>query len=140
MTKLFPLAGVLALLALPAAAQAPPGAVARPVAVIDATMSGQPILLPQGPMQVTVTETTLPAGGVIAAHKHPFPRYAYIQEGALEVTNLDTGAVVVLRAGMFAVESRDQWHRAVALDGKPARLLVIDQAPPGQVNIVGRTP
>lgn len=140
MTKLFPLAAALALMAAPAAAQAPPGAIAKPVAVIDTTMSGQPILLPQGPIRVTVTETTLPAGGVIAAHKHPFPRYGYIQEGALEVTNLDTGTVQVLRAGMFAVESRDQWHQAVALDGKPVTLLVIDQAPPGQVNIVRKAP
>ncbi|MES2341760.1 MAG: cupin domain-containing protein [Pseudomonadota bacterium] len=140
MTKLFPLAAILALLALPAAAQTPPGAVAVPVAVIDATMSGQPILLPQGPVQVTVTETTIPAGGAIPAHKHPFPRYAYILEGALKVTNLDTGTVQMLKAGMFAVEARDQWHTGVSLEGKPAKLLVIDQTPPGQANMVRKAP
>lgn len=138
--KFLPIAAALALTALPAAAQAPPGSVARPVAQAETTQSGQPILLPQGPVQVTVTETSVAAGGAITPHKHPFPRYAYILEGALRVTNLDTGTVTMLKAGDFAVEARDQWHRAEPLDGKGARLLVIDQTPPGQVNLVRKAP
>jgi hypothetical protein len=38
------------------------------------------------------------------------------------------------------VEAIDQWHSGEALDGKPVRLLVVDQAPPGQVNVVMKTP
>ncbi len=138
--KFLSLAAALAFAAAPAAAQAPPGSVAKPVAQINTTMSGQPILLPQGPVQVTVTETSVPAGGVIAPHKHPFPRYAYILEGALQVTNLDTGTVTILKAGDFAVEALDQWHKAEPQDGKGAKLLVIDQTPPGQVNMVRKAP
>ncbi|WP_340643654.1 cupin domain-containing protein [Phenylobacterium sp.] len=134
------LAAALALVSAPAAAQAPPGSVARPVAQLDATQSGQQILLPQGPVRVTVTETSVPAGGAITPHKHPFPRYAYIMEGALKVTNLDTGTVTMLKAGDFAVEALDQWHKAEPLDGKGAKLLVIDQTPPGQANMVREAP
>ena len=130
----------LALGAMPAAAQAPPGAVARSVAQVDATQSGQPILLPQGPVQVTVTETSVAAGGAITPHKHPFPRYAYILEGRLRVTNLDTGTVTMLKAGDFAAEALNQWHRAEPLDGLGAKLLVIDQTPPGQGNMVRKAP
>ena len=125
---------------MPAAAQAPPGAVARSVAQVDATQSGQPILLPQGPVQVTVTETSVAAGGAITPHKHPFPRYAYILEGRLRVTNLDTGTVTMLKAGDFAAEALNQWHRAEPLDGLGAKLLVIDQTPPGQGNMVRKAP
>nr|QQZ49470.1 hypothetical protein JKL49_21185 [Phenylobacterium glaciei] len=64
--KFLPLAAALVLIAAPAAAQAPPGSVAKPVGQFNTTMSGQPILLPQGPVQVTVTETSVPAGGLIA--------------------------------------------------------------------------
>ena len=110
------------------------------MAQINTTMSGQPILLPQGPVQVTVTETSVPAGGLIAPHKHPFPRYAYIMEGALKVTNLDTGTVTMLKAGDFSVEALDQWHKAEPQDGKGAKLLVIDQTAPGQVNMVRKAP
>ncbi|MBP7817950.1 MAG: cupin domain-containing protein [Phenylobacterium sp.] len=138
--KFLPLAAALALAAGPAAAQTAPGSVARPVAQVNTTQSGQPILLPQGPVQVTVTETSVPAGGAITPHKHPFPRYAYVLEGALKVTNLDTGTVTMLKAGDFAVEARDQWHSAEPLNGQGAKLLVIDQTPPGQVNMVRKTP
>ena len=135
-----PLAAALALVAAPASAQAPPGSVAKPVAQINTTMSGQPILLPQGPVQVTVTETSIPGDGLIAPHKHPFPRYAYIMEGALKVTNLDTGTVTILKAGDFSVEALDQWHKAEPQGGKGAKLLVIDQTAPGQVNMVRKAP
>ena len=138
--KFLPIVAALALGPMPAAAQAPPGAIARPVAQLDATQSGQPILLPQGPVQVTVTETSVPAGGAITPHRHPFPRYAYILEGALKVTNLDTGTVTMLKAGDFAAEALNQWHRAEPLDGMGARLLVIDQTPPGQGNMVRKAP
>ncbi|HEX5379678.1 MAG TPA: hypothetical protein VFW47_13965, partial [Phenylobacterium sp.] len=87
---------ILALAAWPALAwaQSPPSApVSTPVGAYEATGSGQPILLPQGPLRVTVSRTDLAAGGAIPPHKHPFQRYNYVLEGAVRVTNLDTGAV-----------------------------------------------
>ena len=128
---------VLALaLAFPAGALAQSAPVSTPVGVYEATVSGQPIALPQGPVKVTVSRTDLPAGGLIPPHKHPFPRYNYVIEGGVKVTNLDTGQVQEFRAGQFIVEAVGQWHKGEALDNKPAALLAIDQAPPGQVNMI----
>ena len=56
------------------------------------------------------------------------------------MTNLDTGTVTMLKAGDFSVEALDQWHRAEPLEGKGARLLVIDQTTPGQVNMIRQAP
>lgn len=119
---------------------APVSPTSRPLAAFEATQSGQPILLPEGPVTVSVSETTIPPGGTIAAHKHPFQRYAYVLAGRVRVTNLDTGAVAELSPGDFGVEARGQWHQGEALGATEVRLLVIDQAPPGQANMVRRDP
>ncbi len=131
-----------ALLALagPALAADPPGPVSTPVTVTTTTWSGQPLTLPQGPVAVTVSRTDLPAGGVLPIHRHPYPRYAYVLSGRLQAVNLDTGATSELKAGEFTVDPIDQWHKAWALDGQPASLLIIDQAPPGQGNMVRKAP
>lgn len=130
----------LGLAAATACAEPPVSPTSRPLAVFEVTQGGQPILLPQGPVRVGVSETTIPAGGMIAAHKHPYQRFAYILAGRVKVTNLDTGAVVELSPGDFGVEARDQWHQGQALGGDAVRMLVIDQTPPGQANMVRRDP
>ncbi len=130
----------LAFCASAASAADPPGPVSTPVGVATTTLSGQPITLPQGPVTVTVTRTDLPAGGVLPIHKHPYPRYAYVISGRLKAVNLDTGLTSELKAGEFTVDPIDQWHKAWAMDGKPASLLVIDQTPPGQGNMVRKAP
>ncbi|HEY8572212.1 cupin domain-containing protein [Phenylobacterium sp.] len=125
--------------ATPAAAQAP-APVSRQISAQARTMSGQPILLPQGPVQVTYTETVVPPGGALPPHKHPYPRYALVMSGRLKVTNLVTGTVSEVKAGELAIDAIDQWHEAVVLGAEPVRMLVIDQAPPGVVNTVRRDP
>ena len=126
-----------AVLAAPAAlaADAPASTVS---AFVDTqvTASGQPITPPVGPMQVTASMGVIPPGGATPVHRHPFLRYDYVLEGRLEVTNFVTGKVDVVKAGDFVVDPIGQWHQGRALDGKPVRLLVIDQSPPGQSNTV----
>jgi quercetin dioxygenase-like cupin family protein len=117
------------LVAGPALAQ--PGPVSKPLAAIEATLSGQPIDPPAGPLRVTVTEVTIPAGGGLAAHKHPYPRVVQVLEGRLKVTNLVTGQSVEKGVGDWMVDAVEQWHEAQALDGRPARIMTIDHAPPG---------
>lgn len=108
----------------------------RPVATLDATLSGQPITAPQGKLRVTVTETTIPAGGRLAAHKHPYARVVQVLAGRLKVTNLETGQAREVRAGDWLVDSIEQWHEAETVGAEPVRLLTIDYAPPGaQVTI-----
>ena len=61
---------ILAALALAAPAAAQPVTLGTPVTV-DATLSGQPIRAPSGDLRVTITQTQLPVGGKLGAHKHP---------------------------------------------------------------------
>ena len=124
-------------LATPAVAQ--PVTVGAPV-TLDATLSGQPIRAPSGDLRVTITQTQLPVGGKLGAHKHPFPRVVQVLAGALEVRNLDTGQTRQAKAGDWMVDAVDQWHEAVVVGDQPVRLMTIDQAPPGQPVTIMRTP
>lgn len=124
-------------LATPAAAQ--PVTLGTPV-ILDATLSGQPIRAPSGDLRVTITQTQLPVGGKLAAHKHPYPRVVQVLAGRLEVRNLDTGQTRQAKAGDWMVDAVDQWHEAVVVGDEPVRLMTIDQAPPGQPVTIMRNP
>ena len=128
----------LLLIAVPVAAQVPP-APGNPV-TIEATLSGQPIRAAGGPLSVTVTQTVIPAGGRLPVHKHPYPRVVNVLAGRLKITNLDTGQVREAEAGDWMVDAVDQWHEAEVLGSEPARLMTIDQAPPGATVTIPRNP
>ena len=126
-------AAIALAVAAPAIARAPE--VTR-IGQFDATNAGQPILPPSGPVQLTVSKVTIPAGTGMAPHKHPFQRIGYVESGSVRVTNLDTGKVDDYAAGQVIVEARDQWHQGQALGAAPVVLIVFDQTPPGQGNMV----
>jgi quercetin dioxygenase-like cupin family protein len=65
-------------------------------------------------------------------HKHPYPRYAYVQAGHLTVYAPDTGQRYDYKAGDFIVEVIDEWHYGENTGGEPVELLVIDQVPEGR--------
>jgi len=134
---LIPAALTLAAFAGPAAAQ--PTVIGTPV-TIDATLSGQAIRAPAGDLRVTVTQVELPVGGRLAAHKHPYPRVVQVLAGRLEIRNLDTGQTREAKAGDWMVDAVEQWHEAVAIGDQPARLMTIDQAPPGKPVTIPRNP
>jgi quercetin dioxygenase-like cupin family protein len=138
--KRIALAAALALAAMTGAVAQEGGAVATPLTTATTTNSGQPILLPQGPVQVQVSTVVIPAGASLPVHKHPYPRYAYVQAGRLKVVNIDTGGEVEFGPGGFIVEALGQWHTGVALGTEDVRLLVIDQVEPGQANTIRREP
>ena len=146
--KLMLAAGLAALTAACATAAPPPhsahaapaAAQTTPLIRTAATVSGQPLKLPQGPAEVVMAAVELAPGGRLPVHRHPWSRYVYVERGRLRVTNLDTGAVRELAAGQVLVEAVDQWHEAQALGSDPLRLIVIDQVPPGVVNMVMREP
>jgi quercetin dioxygenase-like cupin family protein len=128
-------------LAAPAAAQtSAPAPTTTVLMTIRSTQSGQTIELPSGPLEATASQTILPPHGRIAAHKHPYPRYVYVAEGRVKVTNLDTGKTYELNAGDVSVDPVGQWHEAEALGDGPARLIVVDQTPPGVTNVIRKTP
>lgn len=110
--------------------------VVRPVISSTVTSSGQPIVLPQKDAQVIVSTYEIPAGAVLPKHKHPFPRYGYVQAGTIEVTNIDTGKTATFKTGDFILEAVDQWHFGTNKGDVPVKLLVIDMVEKGQSNTV----
>lgn len=140
MIRLFTLVSALALAASVAvAAPASPGApVTRALKTLRASAAGQPLNAPKGPVEVTVSETTVPPHGRIAVHKHPWPRYVYVAEGRLKVTDEDTGKSYELKAGDYSVDPVNQWHSGVALGDSPVKLITVDQTPPGASNVIKR--
>jgi quercetin dioxygenase-like cupin family protein len=112
--------------------------VATPVASTTTTWTGQPYSVPSGQLQVTAQTAEMPVGGVLGVHKHPWPRMFYLQQGMLRVTNDDAHLTRDFKAGDFVVEAIGQWHHAEVIGDQPVKLLVIDQAPPGKVNIVAQ--
>jgi len=127
-------------LAAATAAPAQPAPVTTVLKRAQATSAGQPIVMPQGPLQVTVSETTIPPHGTLPVHKHPYPRYVYVLAGRLRVTNLDTGEAAELKAGDMSIDPIGQWHRAEALGDDKVMLITIDQAPPGAATTAPRQP
>ena len=69
-------------------------------------------------------------------HKHPFPRYAYVEQGTLKVTNVETGASNTYKTGDFIIEMIGQWHQATNIGADPVKLLVIDQVEQGAKNTI----
>ncbi|PDQ18732.1 cupin [Mesorhizobium sanjuanii] len=112
--------------------------VVTPLASRAETASGQPITLPQKNVQVLVSTYDIAAGATLPVHKHPFPRYAYVMAGTLQVTNVETGKSNTYKTGDFIVEMIGQWHQAINVGTDPVKLLVIDQVEEGTKNTVLR--
>lgn len=127
---------VLALLPAAAAAQEPGKAVVTPLLDTTTTASGQPIALPSGPVELTVSRFDIPPGASLPVHKHPFQRYAYVLEGTLRVTNAETGDTYDYKPGDMVVEVLETWHSGTNTGTGTLVLLVIDQAPPGTSNTI----
>ncbi|TIS78730.1 MAG: cupin domain-containing protein, partial [Mesorhizobium sp.] len=78
--------------------------VVTPLASRTETASGQPITLPQKNVQVLVSSYEIAPGATLPVHKHPFPRYAYVEGGTLQVTNVETGKSTTYKSGDFIIE------------------------------------
>ena len=126
----------LAVAAPTASAQASPSSI--PILRTATTVSGQPLRLPSGATELAATRAIFPANSKTNVHRHPFTRLVYVEQGRLSVTNFDTGTTTLAAEGEMFVEAVGQWHQGSALDGKPARLLVIDLVPPGVINAESR--
>ena len=107
-----------------------------PLAPMTTTASGQQITLPQKNVEVQVSSYQITPGATLPVHKHPFPRYAYVEQGTLKVTNVETGAANTYKTGDFIVEMIGQWHQATNIGTDPVKLLVIDQVEQGAKNTI----
>lgn len=121
-----------------APAAAPSQAAMTQILRASTTVTGQPLGVPDGPWEVAITASELPAGGVLPMHKHPWPRYAYVERGRLRVRYEAAGLVREFGPGEAVVEAVDQWHEGEAIGPDPVRLIVLDQLPPGATNVVRR--
>jgi quercetin dioxygenase-like cupin family protein len=99
---------------------------------------GQAITVPSGQLQLVVSTYDIVPGGRLPQHKHPFQRYAYVIQGALNVQQVGSSSRVY-HAGEFVVESVNRWHFGQAIGEIPVKLLVIDQLPPGRKATVLRS-
>jgi quercetin dioxygenase-like cupin family protein len=99
------------------------------------TVAGQPLEAPAGQLEAIATTVDLADDAEIPVHMHFWPRYVYVQEGELELTLLDSGRVLKFRKGQMIVEPLRLWHKGRVTKG-PARLLSVEQVPPGQANTV----
>jgi quercetin dioxygenase-like cupin family protein len=102
------------------------------------TTSGDPITLPEGPLEAVVARYVIAPRAALPVHKHPYVRLGYVLSGSLEVTNVQTHRSRVFKAGEVIVEDIGQWHRARNLQARSVELLVIDLTPVGRANTVQR--
>lgn len=109
-----------------------------PMLTTAVTSSGQPIVMPQKDVQITVSTYDIPAGAKLPEHKHPYPRYGFMESGTLRVTNLDVGKTETYGPGSFILEAVDQWHKAENVGTEPVKLLVIDFMPKGATSTILR--
>lgn len=100
------------------------------------TAIGQKIVFPAANTEVTALLVDIPAGADTGWHAHPYPRYAYVLEGAITVEN-DAGARNSYKAGDFFVEQIGVFHHGTA--AAPTKLLVIDQDEAGKGNQINRS-
>lgn len=110
--------------------------VVKQVASSSTTAAGDPVVLPQKDAQVVVSTFEIPPGASLPVHKHPYPRYGYVLQGALTVTNTETGKAEVFKTGDFILEAVGHWHRGGTSSKIPTKLLVIDLVEKGQNNTV----
>jgi len=74
------------------------------------TVAGQPIVYPTTEnAEVTAVQVEIPPGAETGWHKHPYPCFAYILSGALDVT-MEGGKSVHLTAGQAMAESLNVLH------------------------------
>ena len=130
MRALIATGGALLLCASLAHAAETPKISVVPVLRTSTTISGERIVVPQNP-DVLVSIATFPPGAALPIHKHPYPHYIYVLDGALTVYNVDTGKSFVAKKGDFVVETNANWHYGKNEGAVPVKLLAIDQLPAG---------
>jgi quercetin dioxygenase-like cupin family protein len=133
------MASALLVLATPFSAKADSVSV-KPVLTTSVTASGQPIVLPQGNVQLITSMYEIPPGAKLPEHEHNSQRYGYLLAGHLRITNTETGDSKEYKPGDFIVESRGQWHKAENIGTVAVKILAIDQVKPGESTVVLRHP
>jgi quercetin dioxygenase-like cupin family protein len=117
---------------------AQPGATVTLAGRASKTVTGQKLGMPADPFESVISVSDITPGGVLPMHKHPWPRYVYLDRGRLSVRYEASGLVREFGPGEGIVEAIDEWHEGRVIGAEPVRLIVFDQVPPGQTNVVRR--
>jgi quercetin dioxygenase-like cupin family protein len=112
--------------------------VITPVLTTSVTSSGQLISLPAGKVTVSVVVYEIKRRAMLPEHKHLYPRYGYVMNGQVRITNTGTGHAEIYRAGDFIIEALGQWHYAENIGEDVVKLLVIDQTDGTSDNVILR--
>jgi len=126
---------LLATITLPVSAQKIEGVTVTKIDASTSTVTGQPIVLPSQNVQVITSTFDIAVGAKLPRHEHPFPRYAYVLQGELEVQYEGSGTKLY-KTGELIVEAINTWHQAENKGSVPVRLLVIDQVEAGKSNTI----
>jgi quercetin dioxygenase-like cupin family protein len=110
------------------------GVTVTPLLSTTKTAGDQLIEVPAHP-EVVVSRYAIAPGIALPLHRHPYPRYAYVLSGTLEVT-IQGGKTHRYKAGDFIIEVVNQWHTGKNVGDTPVQLLVIDQVVPGRSNVI----
>ncbi len=122
------LAMLLTSASVPATSATAPTMSAHVILNATTTGTGQAIALPQGHARVIATIVEIPVGYAPGYHEHPYPRYAYVLSGHLDVQD-EHGGTRHYAPGDFMIETVAGWHRPHVAGNTPVKLLVIDQTP-----------
>ncbi len=88
------------------------------------TVAGQPIVYPTtDAAEVTAVQVEIPPGAETGWHKHPFPCFAYLLSGALDV-EMEGGKIVQIKAGQAMAESINFLHNGTNRGTEPVRLVM----------------
>ena len=78
----------------------------------------------QGTPEVSVVKVTIPVGGTVAPHKHPYMNAAILLTGELRVVS-EAGDEKILKAGEALVELVDTWHSGFNIGDVPVEIVVV---------------
>lgn len=106
-----------------------PAVVVTPLFTTVTTASGQPIILPRGRARLIVSTYVIAPGARMPVHRHLYPRYAYVLDGQLRVTEVKTHRKFDYKKGDFVAEMIGAEHFGENTGDIPLRLLVIDLVP-----------
>ena len=96
---------------------------------------GQPLVYPDGPVNITSAMVTIPPGGTTGLHTHEVPLFAHILEGELTVDYGDKGKKVY-RAGDSVLEAVNWPHAGTNTGAVPMRLIAVYMGGGGKANTV----
>ena len=102
-----------------------PAVKVMPLLKTQTTTSGAPIAYPRiDDPEVQTLLVEIPPGGETGWHLHPYPAYAYILAGTIEVETVG-GVRKTFKAGDAFAEMVDQPHDGRVVGDEPVRILMV---------------